>query len=229
MDLREEGAVDPRAHWYYRSKARPLLAFARRGPAPVELVDVGAGGGYFSERAAEACTPGARLARVDSGYERDETAGPVTRLRALPESIGPGALVLLMDVLEHVDDDAGLLRSVVERCRRPCRFFVTVPAFQSLWSPHDDFLGHKRRYRLPELEALVSGAGLTLLSGYYYFGLALLPAWLKRKAAPAAGSELKPLPFPLDAALSALCALEHPLRRANRLAGLTCVAEAALR
>ena len=226
MDLREAGAVDPRAHWYYRSKARPLLAFAARGPLPSEIVDVGAGSGYFSERAAEAWTPRPPLVQVDSGYERDAREPGTTRLRALPERVAPGALVVLMDVLEHVDDDAALLRDVAARCAGPCRFFLTVPAFQSLWSPHDDFLGHKRRYRLPQFERLVASAGLRVESGYYYFGLALIPAWLKRRVAPAGGSELAALPRPLDAALAALCALELPLRRANRLGGLTCVVEA---
>lgn len=221
MDLREAGAVDPRRHWYYRAKALPLLDFARRGPDPKEIVDVGAGCGYFSERLA-ALYPAARLLQVDAGYAADEGA----RRRALPESVGPDALVLMMDVLEHVDDDAGLARSVVARCAGPCRFFLTAPAFPALWSRHDDFLGHKRRYRLPELEAVARAAGLAIESGYYYFGMALPGAWLKRRFFPSAGSELSPTPRWLGASLEAVCRAEHPLRGLNRLGGLTCVVEA---
>lgn len=225
MDLREAGAVNPRAHWYYRSKARPLLSFLSQAPAPSEIVDVGAGDGFFGRAAAEACAPRAPLTLVDAHYPADEDDGGERRRRALPPRLPAGALVLLMDVLEHVDDDAGLLRDAVSRCAGPARFFITAPAFQALWSGHDEFLGHRRRYTLPGLESLARGAGLRVDSGYYYFGLLLAPAWLKRRAAPAGGSELRSLPRPLDAALSAACALEHPLRRANRLGGLTCVVE----
>jgi hypothetical protein len=228
VDLREQGAVDPRSHWYFRSKARPLLSFLGRGQAPSEIVDVGAGDGFFGRAAADACRPRPPLTLVDDHYAADEDAGGETRRRALPERLAPGALVLLMDVLEHVDDDAALLRDAVSRCRAPARFFITAPAHQGLWSGHDEFLGHRRRYTLNGLEAVARGAGLRVDSGYYYFGLLLAPAWLKRRVAPSGGSELRALPRPLDAALAAACALEHPVRRANRLGGLTCVVEAGL-
>ena len=226
MDLREAGAVDPRSHWYYRSKARPLLAFLSEAPAPSEIVDLGAGDGFFGRAAAERCAPRPPLTLVDAHYPADEDAEGAKKRRALPARIAAGALVLLMDVLEHADDDAGLLSDAVSRCEGPARFFITAPAFQALWSGHDEFLGHRRRYTLPRLEGVARSAGLRVDSGYYYFGLLLAPAWLKRRASPASGSELSVLPRPVDAALSAACAVEHPLRRANRLGGLTCVVEA---
>lgn len=229
MDLREAGAVDPRSHWYYQAKLRPLLDFLRRGPRPPELVDVGAGSGFFGRKAAAACPSAPRLILVDSGYPADEDLpSGDRRLRALPREVPQDSVVLLMDVLEHVDDDAGLLRDAVARCRPPCRFFITVPAFAALWSAHDDFLGHKRRYTLTQLESAVRAAGLRVESGYYYFGLLLPAAWLKRTLAPSGGSELRPLPGAVEAVLAAACALELPARRLNRLGGLTCVVEASL-
>ena len=55
-------------------------------------------------------------------------------------------VILLMDVLEHVDDDVGLLRAYAEPARPGTRFIVSVPAFSWLWSAHDEFLEHRRRY-----------------------------------------------------------------------------------
>lgn len=223
MDLREGGAVDARRHWYYRAKARPLLEFAAAQGAVSEIVDVGAGSGFFSDILGERL-PGARLIQVDAAYESESPR----RRRELPARIGPAALVLLMDVLEHVDDDEAFLRSVVARCARPCAVFVTVPALPSLWSRHDEFLGHRRRYTLERLEDLARRAGLSPVRAYYYFGLLLPAAWLKRRLFPARDSELSTQPGWLDAALGAACRLEHPFRARNRAGGLTCVLEARL-
>ena len=69
-------------------------------------------------------------------------------------------LVLMMDVLEHVDDDRGLLRHYAAKVPPGAHFLVTVPAFAFLWSGHDVFLEHKRRYRLVEIEAAMRDAGI---------------------------------------------------------------------
>src|SRR5205085_7042183 len=84
-------------------------------------------------------------------------------------------VVLFMDVLEHVDDDVGLLREHVGPAGPRTRFIVSVPAFPWLWSSHDDFLHHRRRYTLSGVNELLSSAGLAPLKGFYFFG-AVFPA-----------------------------------------------------
>ena len=54
----------------------------------------------------------------------------------------------MMDVLEHVSDDVGLVREYAKRAKPGTRFVVSVPAFMWLWSGHDVFLEHHRRYTL---------------------------------------------------------------------------------
>jgi len=137
---------------------------------------------------------------------------------------------MLMDVLEHVDDDFKFLNEVVKRCRGECRVFITVPAFMSLWSGHDVFLGHKRRYRLGQLERLASSAGVHVDGGYYVFGAIFPAVWAARKLRGSKpGSDLKPPPPLLGPVLEAVCGLELPMRRLNRLFGLTAVVEGTIR
>ena len=103
---------------------------------------------------------------------------------------------------------------------------MTVPAFQFLWSGHDDFLEHKRRYTLAQFEALARDAGLTVQRGAYYFGavfpiaavLRLLP---QGPQAAAPQSQLKRHHPLVNGVLKTLCRLELPLMRMNRLAGLS--------
>jgi SAM-dependent methyltransferase len=60
-------------------------------------------------------------------------------------------LIVLLDVLEHIEDDLGSLASLAAKLKPGGHLLITVPAFSFLWSDHDKSHHHKRRYRLPEL------------------------------------------------------------------------------
>ena len=226
MDLKEEdilGAGIGR-HWYYRSKAAALRRMVG-GLDPRRILDVGAGSGFFSRHLlAEA---GARSALcVDIGYasDRDDSEGgkPVLYRR----DTGPTDcdLVLMMDVLEHVDDDRGLVHHYAAKVPAGAHFLVTVPAFRFLWSGHDVFLEHKRRYTLEEIEAAMRDAGLEVVKSAYYFGLIFPLAAAVRLATrddSQPRSSLRKHGAFTNTALTALCRAELPLFPLNRLAGLS--------
>ncbi len=211
MDLKEEDILgaDIAQHWYYRSKAAAL----RRAVATIEpkrLLDVGAGSGFFSRHLLT--ETGAETALcVDVGYQRerdDHAAGKPVRYRRAT-GVTDCDLVLMMDVLEHVDDDRGLLRDYMGKVPPGAHFLATVPAFGFLWSGHDVFLEHKRRYRLGEIEAAMRGAGLEIVKGAYYFGLIFPLAAAVRVATrgkPEAKSSLRKHGVLTNGLLTAVCA-----------------------
>lgn len=226
MDLKEEDILgsDIARHWYYRSKAAALCR-AVAGLRPRHLLDVGAGSGFFSRHLLAETAAESALC-VDIGYpaDRDDSAaGKPVRYR---RDTGPADcdLVLMMDVLEHVDDDRGLVRHYADRVPSGAHFLVTVPAFSFLWSGHDVFLEHKRRYRLPEIEAVLGDAGLEVVRGAYYFGLVFPLAAAVRLAdrnTTEPRSSLKKHGAFANGLLTAICAAELPLFPVNRLAGLS--------
>jgi len=133
-----------------------------------------------------------------------------------------------MDVLEHVEDDVGLLTEYMQKVPVGARFLLTVPAFQWLWSEHDVFLEHYRRYDIDSLQAVVRKAGLAIERCSYYFGLVLPMACIQRlgrSKRPVAGrparSHLQRHHWVTNTALASLCQLELALLRMNRLGGLT--------
>src|SRR5215469_8497662 len=149
MDIKEQGSIkgDIGEHWYYRAK----LAALRRmiSTEPVSILDVGAGSGFFSAALLRSTT--ARTATcVDPGYSEDRddlcSGKPLLFRRCVDRS--DADLVLLMDVIEHVEDDIGFVGECVNKVACGTRFIVTVPALMWLWSGHDVFLGHFRRYTL---------------------------------------------------------------------------------
>jgi|SRR5687768_3683342 len=88
----------------------------------------------------------------------------------------PATMILLNDVIEHVPDDVEFLRTIVSSglFTSGTQVLVTVPAFQSLWTRHDVFLGHHRRYTRELLRQRVRAAGLTAVADGYFF-VSLLP------------------------------------------------------
>jgi hypothetical protein len=226
MDLKEEdilGAGIGR-HWYYRSKAAALRRMVG-GLGSRRILDIGAGSGFFSRHLL--AESGAQSALcVDIGYacDRDDSEGgkPVRYRR----DTGPTDcdLVLMMDVLEHVDDDRGLVRHYAAKVPSGAHFLVTVPAFRFLWSGHDVFLEHKRRYRLGEIETAMRGGGLQIVRGAYYFGFVFPLAAAVRLATRSTTeprSSLKKHGALTNGILATVCAAELPLFPINRLAGLS--------
>lgn len=86
-------------------------------------------------------------------------------------------LVLLLDVVEHVEKDSIFLQQTVQtvNASTDLKILISVPAFQSLFTGHDVFLKHYRRYTGKTLSYTVTAAGLLLLQKGYFFS-SLLPA-----------------------------------------------------
>ena len=97
----------------------------------------------------------------------------------------------MMDVLEHVPDDAALVAEYAARVPPGARFLITVPAFQWMWSGHDVLLEHFRRYTLRQIEAAVSRGGLRVERGCYFYGGVLPLAAATRLAARLRGGPAK--------------------------------------
>jgi SAM-dependent methyltransferase len=92
---------------------------------------------------------------------------------ALPFASRSVDAVILLDVLEHVDDEA-LLPELREILRPGGRLVMTVPALPSLWSYRDEDAGHRRRYTRSSLVDSLRFSGFDVLEVRYYQFL-LLP------------------------------------------------------
>jgi hypothetical protein len=79
------------------------------------------------------------------------------------------AILLLLDVLEHIEDPAAFLRQHVANFPACTHFVVTLPARQELYSNYDRFYGHYLRYDITTLRDLSQRAGLLLREHRYFF------------------------------------------------------------
>ena len=98
---------------------------------------------------AEAAIQQARQSYPPAAYHAGE-------INALPES-EPFDLVTCIDVLEHVEDDLGLLREIAGVCGR----YALCVTVQGRMRPGEREIGHVRNYRRGELQEKMQAAGLT--------------------------------------------------------------------
>ena len=234
MDLKESELLGDAqdTHWYFVSKSRALLKAIGTKPLS-RIIDVGAGSGFFSKVLLRD-TPAASAVCVDTGYAGDRSEAcfgkPLSFRRSAP--VADADLVLMMDVLEHVDDDEGLVREYAGPALPGTRFIVSVPAFSWLWSTHDVFLEHRRRYTRRSIRRVLAGAGLTPVCEFYFFG-AVFPAavgqrlWSRRPWAHESPHSLLRRHHPLvNTLLTRLCVIESAVATHNRLVGLSAFAVA---
>lgn len=76
--------------------------------------------------------------------------------------------VFLLDVLEHIEDDAMFLMEVGGLLRANSKVLISVPAFQWLWSDHDRMCNHFRRYSKKYLRKLLESCGYQIEFCSYY-------------------------------------------------------------
>jgi hypothetical protein len=231
MDLKEVSAgVDQDNHWYYQSKKIPLMNFIGKIVLTKKVnavFDIGSGSGFFSNEIAKEF--GAQFERVyqcDTGYTDQEVESTrnqkIVRTKTLPPKI-TNAVIVMMDVLEHIENDKEFLKDVFARCEGDNNyFFITVPAFKSIWSGHDVYLGHYRRYTTGMLKELLAGNQVQSI-GYIYGSLFPI-AYLKRKmSGNKVESSMKPTHPVLNSILRRYYSLENRIFQ-NNLFGLTCLA-----
>jgi SAM-dependent methyltransferase len=195
-------ALEENSFWF-RHRNDVLVSLLRRFPPPGVFFDVGGGNGFVAAGIEKAGYPTVLVEPGPAGVANARRRGLRTIVRATTASAGfaPAALpaVGLFDVLEHIEDDIGFLRSLHTLLQPGGRIYLTVPAYRLLWSQEDVFAGHHRRYTTRSLAAALSAAGFQVEYRSYFFWflplpvflLRAVPSWLGWRGKPSAKSAQK--------------------------------------
>jgi hypothetical protein len=137
--------------------------------SPVHWLDVGAGDAWIAQHALERLPPSSEITCWDINYSGDELSSPLAQRTDLhlvaAEPSGRFGGVLLLDVIEHLEDDLSFLKNIVgNQLADDGWMLVSVPAYQSLFTSHDVSLKHYRRYSPSQCTSVLEAAGLTVES-----------------------------------------------------------------
>ena len=172
-------------HWWYEGRRNILSALIAKMKLPADATILEGG-----------CGPGANLKMLSkfgkvSAFEPDDFsvqhAGSISGLDIKNGTLPNGLpfsesfdLVCAFDVIEHIGDDIGSVKALCDHTKTDGYAIFTVPAFQFLWSHHDDINFHKRRYTKAMLRDVLQKAGYKIeFISYYNFFLFPLAAGIR--------------------------------------------------
>ena len=149
-----------------------------------EMLELGAGHGTVTGRLARygkvtACDLSERC--VDTLLNRYGDHNGVEVLHAdVSQAVRGRAFdsVVLVNVLEHIEDDAGALRSIRAGLCPGGTVVLFVPAFEALYSDFDRLVGHYRRYRRNDLVAKLTSSGFDVLEARYVNAVGAIAWWV---------------------------------------------------
>ncbi|SHK11024.1 class I SAM-dependent DNA methyltransferase [Hymenobacter psychrotolerans] len=215
-------------HWWFtgRRDAVRKLIHSLQIPASASILEIGCSAGPLQQ-----------ILKAD-GYQRltgidiSENAIALAKERGIPNvSVMDGAqlefadasfdLLIASDVLEHIEDEERAVREWSRVLRPGGRMIVFVPAFQMLWTRHDEVNHHFRRYTGAHLRGVLQKAGLHLERSSYWNSTLFFPTSMMRLAKrilprpattePTDTGDLKQFPGWINSALSRLLKTENTL------------------
>ncbi len=172
-------------HWWFVGKRLLVDALLQDvlGNGRPRVLDVGCGTGavlgHLRERAG---TVGVDRSLQALAYCRRRGVAALACADGdrLPFAAGSFDGILLLDALEHVTDEAALLDALRRLLRPDGWLLVSVPAYQFLWSEHDEVLHHVRRYTAGALRRALVRSGFRIRRLTYTNVAALPPAVVVR-------------------------------------------------
>ncbi len=173
-------------HWWYRGRRRVLdvVLSSLDIPDGAAILDAGCGSGRnMVELRRFGTVTGVELSSPSVEVARRRDVGEVVQgsVMEMPFADDSFQMAVSLDVIEHLQDDLGALRELRRVVAPGGRLLVTVPAYQWLWSRHDEINHHHRRYNRHTLLKAAEEAGWTC-ERTTHFNALLLPAAMAMRA-----------------------------------------------
>jgi len=215
-------------HWWFKARRRLVRRFAEQVRAelgrPLRILDVACATAMSFRFLSDLGTiRGLDISTETIHFAKQRGIDRIVRgdAQSMPFAEGSFDLVLALDAFEHFPDDTGSMAEVRRVLGSEGALICTVPAFMSLWSPHDDAFHHLRRYTKSELKRKLSEQELRIERLSYYSMFLTPPLWVFRKmrAMLGRGKEATsdftvPIPRPVEWALGGLMSVEAAMLKA---------------
>lgn len=173
--------IEDKSFWFQHRNAciiELVKRFPPQGKGPI--FDVGGGNGFVAKGLADAgwdvvlVEPGSAGARNAKKRGLQHVVCATTQTAGFKNGCLPA--IGVFDVTEHIKDDVGFLKHLHDLLEPGGMLYLTVPAYNLLWSDADIYAGHFKRYNFKTLEKLCSATKLNVrfLTGVFSWLIAPL-------------------------------------------------------
>lgn len=170
--------------FWFKHRNRCITEIVRSFPPAGPVFDIGGGNGLVSLALQKAGFDSILVEPGPQGTNNALLRGLKTVICSTLEEAGfkPGVMssVGLFDVIEHIEDDEAFLGLVHDYLSKNGQLYLSVPAYDLLWSNNDDFASHYRRYTISSLSRKLQKTGFEISFATYIFAVLPLPILLFR-------------------------------------------------
>jgi SAM-dependent methyltransferase len=206
-------------YWWFVGRRQLALSLLKkylraRDPKPV-ILDLGCGTGVVSRELSSWAAPvSLDMSPLALKYCRQRGLGRLVMGdgQKLPVATGSVDAVIGLDIYEHIPDDVASFEETFRTLKPGGLLVLSVPAFKSLWGPHDVALMHFRRYRRAEVAAKLRAAGFDVVrlgySVFFLFPVVLVVRFFEKRRKGPPKANLVSVPNAVNAGLVGLQGIE---------------------
>ena len=177
MDLieKKDNVIDNRHPWElsrFDCLSKEIKKFYKEGL----MLDIGCGDSFFDENLLKTDLNISKMYGIDIYLDKNIKKDRYCTVNSYDRLKGKKFdTIIMFDVLEHIEDDSlFMIETVSSLLKNDGRIIMTIPAFQFLYSQHDKFLKHYRRYDIKMIKELCKKTNYKIVNyHYFYFSLFL--------------------------------------------------------
>ncbi|CAN5447968.1 class I SAM-dependent methyltransferase [soil metagenome] len=207
--------LEDRYWWFVARRQLALNLLRPKLPPNAQVLDLGCGTGVISRELSAFSDP-ISLDMSAKALQYCQTRGLRECVQAdgtkLPLQSGKFDAVLGLDIFEHIDDDLAAFQESFRVLNPGGQLVLSVPAFKSLWGPHDVALHHFRRYRKSQMEERLKQAGFQIdrssYSVFFLFPVVVVSRVIEKFKSGPSRASLPRVPYWLNSLLIKLQKME---------------------
>ena len=172
-------------HWWFISRRDCILRIIQRSEKKRKILEIGCSSGQLMDALNKAKLKD--IIGIDISHEaihlcKKNNIKNIVQMDGSKTGFKEGKfdLIIASDILEHLNDDYEAIIEWKRILKDDGEMLVFVPAFKMLWSDHDIFNKHIRRYNRREIKALFKKTGLKTVRVSYWNFFLFFPVFIKR-------------------------------------------------